>query len=161
MTDTMLSTYAYRLKMVKERKVPYHAGKTANPEVAVEIIRNHIDDSDREMFVALALDTRNDCIGISTISLGKLDSAIVHPREVLKFAILANAASLIFAHNHPAGDPSPSDDDYSLTTRLVQAADIVGIDVLDHIIIGNEGRLYSFARTGSLRKPNTSASKAF
>lgn len=155
-TDTMLSTYAYRLKMVKERKIPYHTDKTANPKVAVEIIRNHIDDSDREMFVAMALDTRNNCIGISTIAVGNLDSAIVHPREVLKFAILANAASLIFAHNHPSGDPSPSDDDYKLTTRLIQAADIVGIDVLDHIILGSEGRLYSFARTGSLRKPSAS-----
>ncbi|MDD3984249.1 MAG: JAB domain-containing protein [Candidatus Omnitrophica bacterium] len=155
-TETMLSTYAYRLKLVREREVPYHTGSTNTPEIAAQIIRNHIDHADREMFTVLALDARNNVIGISTISIGNLDSAIVHPREVLKFAILANAASIILAHNHPSGEVSPSSEDYTLTSRLIQAADIIGIDVLDHLILGGEQALYSFKRSGNLRKPSAS-----
>jgi len=83
----------------------------------------------------LSLDTRNHLINTQTISIGSLDSSIVHPREVFKEAISSTAASVIFAHNHPSGDPTPSEDDIKLTKRLVEAGEILGIEVLDHIII--------------------------
>jgi len=93
------------------------------------------------------LDTRNRLIKVSEISVGSLDSSIVHPREVFKEAISASAASLIFVHNHPSGDPEASEDDIKLTKRLAEAGEIVGIDVLDHIIICDKEHL-SLKRQG-------------
>lgn len=89
----------------------------------------------------LSLDTRNQLIKVSEISVGSLDASIVHPREVFKEAIAASAASVIFVHNHPSGDPEASADDIELTKRLAQAGEILGIDVLDHIIIGDKQHL--------------------
>jgi len=87
------------------------------------------------------LDTRGHLIKVSEISVGSLDTSIVHPREAFKEAISASAASVIFVHNHPSGDPEASEDDIKLTKRLAEAGEIVGIDVLDHIIIGDKNHL--------------------
>jgi len=84
------------------------------------------------------LDTRNQLIKVAEISVGSLDSSIVHPREVFKEAISASAAAVIFAHNHPSGDVQASPDDIKLTKRLAEAGELVGIEVLDHIIIGDK-----------------------
>lgn len=111
-----------------------------NPEDVVKQVRSRLKDKKKEHFLALLLDTRNQLIGIAPISVGSLDTSIVHPREVFKEAISATAASVIFVHNHPSGDPQPSDDDIEVTKRLAEAGEIVGIEVLDHIIVG--GRSY-------------------
>ena len=95
----------------------------------------------------LALDARNRPIGANTVSMGSLSASIVHPREVFKFAILANASSLILAHNHPSEDRSPSSDDIALTRRLVQAGELLGIEVLDHVVMGGQDFL-SFKEQG-------------
>ncbi len=92
----------------------------------------------KEHFLALLLDTRGQLIKLAEISVGSLDSSIVHPREVFREAMMASAASVIFVHNHPSGNYEPSEDDIKLTKRLAQAGEIVGIDVLDHIIIGDK-----------------------
>ncbi|MNV44920.1 hypothetical protein D3C71_1366980 [compost metagenome] len=83
------------------------------------------------------LNTKNHVIGQETLSMGSLNASIVHPREVFRAAIKCSSASIICAHNHPSGDPTPSPEDISLTSRLLQAGEIVGIDVLDHLIIGD------------------------
>ena len=114
------------------------SGKRAvikNPEDVVKQVKSRLKDKKKEHFLALLLDTRNHLIGVAPISVGSLDTSIVHPREVFKEAISATAASVIFAHNHPSGDPQPSDDDIKVTKRLVEAGEIVGIEVLDHIIV--------------------------
>lgn len=108
------------------------------PEDIVALVQGRLKDKKKEYFLALLLDTRNQQIKIAEISVGSLDSSIVHPREVFKEAISASAASIVFIHNHPSGDTEASDDDIALTKRLVQAGDIVGINVLDHIIIGGK-----------------------
>lgn len=108
------------------------------PEDIAGLVRARLKDKKKEHFLALLLDTRNQLIRIAEISIGSLDSSIVHPREVFKEAISASAASVIFAHNHPSGDTEASEDDIALTKRLVQAGEIVGIDVLDHVIIGGK-----------------------
>ena len=87
--------------------------------------------------MTLLLDTRNRLIRVATVSMGSLDSSIVHPREVFKEAISASAASVIFVHNHPSGDAEPSEDDIELTRRLVEAGKLLGILVLDHVIVGD------------------------
>ncbi len=109
------------------------------PEDAAGLVRGRLKGKKKEYFLALLLDTRSQLIRVAEISVGSLDTSIVHPREVFKEAISASAASVIFAHNHPSGDTEASEDDIQLTKRLAAAGEIVGIDVLDHIIIGGRG----------------------
>lgn len=117
------------------------------PEDVVSVLGGRLKDKKKEYFMVLLLDTRNQLIKISEVSVGSLDASIVHPREVFKEAIATSAASVIFAHNHPSGDPTASEEDIGLTKRLVEAGGIVGIDVLDHIIIGDNTYL-SLKREG-------------
>ncbi len=91
----------------------------------------------KEYFRIVLLDTKNHVISIEDISIGSLNSSIVHPREVFNVAIKRSSASIILIHNHPSGDPSPSKEDVNITNRLVECGEIVGIRVLDHIIIGD------------------------
>ena len=117
------------------------------PEDAAGLVRGRLKGKKKEHFLALLLDTRNRLIKVAEISVGSLDSSIVHPREVFKEAISATAASVVFVHNHPSGDPTASEDDIGLSKRLAEAGEIVGIDVLDHIIIGDKNYL-SLKREG-------------
>lgn len=108
------------------------------PENIVAMMKGRLKNKKKEHFLALLLDTRNRLIKVAEISIGSLDTSIVHPREVFKEAIAASAAAIIFVHNHPSGDPEASEDDIKLTKRLAEAGDIMGIDVLDHVIIGDK-----------------------
>ncbi|MBA7671255.1 hypothetical protein ES703_79409 [subsurface metagenome] len=117
------------------------------PEDVVGLVRGRLKGKKKEHFLALLLDTRSRLIKVAEISVGSLDSSIVHPREVFKEAISATAASVIFVHNHPSGDPTASEDDVKLSKRLSEAGDIMGIDVLDHVIIGDKEYL-SLKREG-------------
>ena len=105
----------------------------------------------KELFKVLFLNSQNQLIEISDLFQGTIDSSSIYPREVVESAIRYNAASLIFVHNHPSGNPSPSRNDRELTRDLVYAANIIGIKVLDHIIIG-DNRYFSFAGEGLLEK---------
>lgn len=96
-----------------------------------------LPDTLQDTLKSLLLDTKNRVLAVKTVSIGDLSSSIVHPREVYKDAVVASAASLIIAHNHPSGDPNPSGEDVSITKRLIQAGEIMGIDLLDHIVIGD------------------------
>ena len=107
------------------------------PKDVVALVRGKLKGKKKEHFLTLLLDTRNQLIKVAEISIGSLDTSIVHPREVFKEAISASAASVILAHNHPSGDPEASEDDIRLTKKLAEAGEIIGIDVLDHIIIGD------------------------
>jgi DNA repair protein RadC len=111
------------------------------PEDVVSLIRSRLKGKKKEYFLAILLDTRSQLIKVAEISIGSLEASIVHPREVFKEAISASAASVIFAHNHPSGVSEASEDDINLTKRLAKAGEIVGIDVLDHIIIGDNSYL--------------------
>jgi DNA repair protein RadC len=114
-------------------------GKTfvKTPEDVVGLVQGRLKGKQKEYFLAVLLNTRNQLIRVAEISIGSLDSSIVHPREVFKEAISATAASVIFVHNHPSGETEASEDDIRLTKRLAEAGQIVGIDVLDHIIVGD------------------------
>ncbi len=105
----------------------------------MKAIRKGIQDKAKEHFKLVLLNTRNRIIGISTISVGTLNSSLVHPREVFKDALAHSASSIILAHNHPSDDPEPSDDDIAITRRLADAGRLMGIEVLDHIIITRHG----------------------
>jgi len=118
-----------------------------NPEAVVKAIRASVQDKAKEHFKLILLNSRNRVIGISTISIGTLTTSLVHPREVFKEAIMHSAASVVLAHNHPSGDPDPSEDDLKITKKLVESGKILGIEVIDHIIIGKIDH-YSFREKG-------------
>jgi DNA repair protein RadC len=118
-----------------------------NPEGVVKAIRASIQDKAKEHFKLILLNPRNKIIGISTISIGTLNVSLVHPREVFKDAIVHSAASVVLAHNHPSGDPEPSEDDLKITNKLVESGNILGIEVIDHIIIG-KNNFCSFKERG-------------
>lgn len=97
-----------------------------------------LKDEEQEHFIVLCLNTKNEIIARKTISIGTLDQAIVHPRDVFRFAIKNNAARIIAVHNHPSGNPEPSQNDKTVTKRLIRSGDILGVEILDHIIVGND-----------------------
>ena len=109
------------------------------------LLHTYLAGTDREHFVVFFVDQKNRVIGVHTVSIGSLTASVVHPREVFKAAILANAAAIVCGHNHPSGDVQPSREDRATTKRLVDAGKLLGIEVLEHIIIGNEGVYFSFA----------------
>ena len=139
---------AFKICMVKENDIDYPDVKVSNPQMVADLVAKYTGAPDREIFVVLAVGVRNNITGINTVSIGSLDTSIAHPREVFKFAILANASSIILAHNHPSGDTTPSCDDIELTKRLQKAGEILGIDVLDHIILGHNGYYLSMKSGG-------------
>jgi DNA repair protein RadC len=141
----------YRISLVRDGGIHLDRPKLRSSKDAAEVLRTHLGDTDREHFIVMLLDRKNRLIGINTVSIGSLTASIVHPREVMKPAILSNAAAMVLGHNHPSGDPQPSHEDKSLTKRLVQAGKVLGIDVLDHIIIGDGSKAYfSFTDEGIL-----------
>lgn len=131
-------------ELSKRLETPFDEGKKPvikSPEDVVRLVKGELKDKKKEHFFVILLDTRNQYLGKEKVSIGSLDTSIVHPREVFKPALSVSAASIILAHNHPSGDPQPSEEDIKLTKRLVEAAEIMGIDVLDHIIIGDKDYL--------------------
>ncbi|WP_306068400.1 RadC family protein [Paenibacillus odorifer] len=109
-----------------------------SPKDAADLMMPELAYLQREHFVLLFLNTKNRVIGKEVIAIGSLDSAIVHPREVYKAAVKRSSAAIIAVHNHPSGDPTPSREDIALTERLVNAGEIMGVQLLDHLIIANE-----------------------
>ena len=131
-----------RIELVRE--APIKKCQLLTPEDVCNLLHERVRKLDREHFFVIPLTGKNQVIGINLVSMGSLTDSIAHPREVFKAAILANAASVILAHNHPSGDPTPSQDDKAITIRLKQAGDILGIKVNDHIILGEGKAYYSF-----------------
>jgi DNA repair protein RadC len=119
------------------------------PMDCAQLLRRILEDEPAEVFGILCLTTKHRVIAYHEVSRGQLDASIVHPREVFKAAILANAAAIVMAHNHPSGDPTPSSDDFQLTRRLIDAGLILGIPVLDHIVIG-DGVHISLLKSGHI-----------
>lgn len=139
-----------KLSLVRDGKVCVSEAPQARSSNGIlPLLRAHLDGVDREHFIVVLLSQKNRVIGIHTASVGSLTNAVVHPREVFKAAIVGNAAAIICAHNHPSGDPAPSQEDRALTARLVAAGKLLGIAVLDHIIIGDP-TYFSFADEGCL-----------
>jgi len=125
-----------------ERQIPVKSHQDV-----IKVVRQRLKDKKKEQFLVLCLDTRNNLIRICTISTGTLDANIVHPREVFKEAIQSLASSIILVHNHPSGNPEPSEADIEITKRIQETGKIVGIDVLDHIIIA-DNKSFSFKEKG-------------
>jgi DNA repair protein RadC len=123
------------LRTVKENSFLYPERNVKSPEDAYKLLKQLLVEADREHFLVVCLDTKNQPTAINICHVGSLNASIVHPREVFKSAILSNSASILVAHNHPSNDPTPSREDLEVTKRLVEAGKIIGIDVLDHLIV--------------------------
>ena len=140
----------YELKVVRERRAEYGPlRKISTSRDVYEAFRSRFERLDRELFLAIPLDGKNHVLGFNIVSVGTLTASLVHPREVFKAAILANAAAIAVVHNHPSGDPSPSAEDQAITVRLKEAGELLGVRLLDHVVIG-DGRYVSFADDGLL-----------
>ncbi|MBB6021417.1 DNA repair protein RadC [Paenibacillus sp. JGP012] len=124
------------IERVLQEDVP---SEIRRPEDVYQLVAAEMSSLPNEHFVAIMLNVKNRVISKETIGIGTLNGAIVHPRELFRRAILKNAASIICVHNHPSGDPTPSQEDIKVTKRLYDAGEIVDINVLDHIIVGVEG----------------------
>ena len=135
--------YKVRTKLVIEGDSEYKPMRFSTPAEVYQAFKN-LSESDKERFYSIHLDSKNKVLGVEMVSQGSLDSSPVHPREVYKSALLASAASVIFVHSHPSGDPEPSLSDREITKQLKEAGDLMGIEVLDHVIIGRD-EYYSFA----------------
>lgn len=143
-----------RLEMVREPAHRYnlktrtiHAPEDAD-QAAREILK--LDRQAQEVFAIFMLDTKNHITAVQEITRGSVNASIVHPREVFKAAVMANATSIICFHNHPSGNPNPSREDLSVTDRLVKAGRILDIPVLDHVIIGEPGSFVSLKERGMM-----------
>ena len=137
------------IKMVKESSFLYQTCQILSPSDAYEMIKEQLEGVDREQFIIACLNTKNEPTNITLVSVGSLNKAIVHPREVFKTAILSNAASIMAFHNHPSGNTVPSQQDIQLTNRLYEAGELLGIKLLDHLIIG-DGTFTSLKEKGYL-----------
>ena len=140
----------YRVQLVRDGSQKTERKKVSQPAVAANVLWQFLERADREHFVVVLLDTQNQIIGIHTVTVGTLDASLVHPREIFKAAILANSAAILLAHNHPSGDPTPSAEDRSVTRLLVDAGIVLGIEVLDHVVLGESPRYYSFREAGHM-----------
>jgi len=125
----------------------YKSKELTDPEKVYRLIKSKLKDYHKEHFYIIVLNSRGH--SIAEVSVGSLNASVVHPREVFAEAIRNKAASVIFAHNHPSGDPEPSEDDLEITKRLVESGKILGIEVLDHIIVAKDG-FFSFKNKGLL-----------
>ena len=149
--DPPRSVAVYKVTLVRESSIPIHDQRIRNSADSERLIRTYLAGVDREHFIVLLVNRKNEVIGVNTVSVGSLIGRVVSPREVFKPAILSNAAAIICAHNHPSSDPTPSTEDRALTERLYQAGKLLDIQVLDHIIIGDGNTAYySFADNGKL-----------
>jgi DNA repair protein RadC len=146
----------YRVSLVRDRSVSFNHQRLSNSAEAQALVQQLIrtqGQPDREQFCILMLNAKNEIIGLNIVSVGGLSSAPVHPREVLKPAILANSAALILCHNHPSNDLEPSAEDLAITKQIVRAADLLGITVHEHIIITmDDNHYYSFADQGIIKR---------
>lgn len=138
-----------RIELVGEPEAQYQQKPLRSPADVWKLATEEVGHCDRERFLVLALDGRHRPLGVEEVSVGTATASLVHPREVFKSLLLVNAVSFVLIHNHPSGDPSPSCEDRSVTHRLGEAAKVLGLDLVDHVIVGSQG-FYSFKEEGAL-----------
>lgn len=136
--EQMMAVPRWGVRLVKEESFQYPEVSVKCPDDVHEIFRPYFEGLDREHFAVLSLDRKGNVVALHTVSIGGLHSSLVHPRETFKIPLMLSAASIILAHNHPTGDPTPSQEDVEITRRLMQAGEILGISVLDHIVCGDD-----------------------
>lgn len=126
------------LQMVKEKSVLYEQRKVSSPWDAFMLLKDFLSNADREKLMVVCLNTKNEPVNITTVSVGTINSSLASTRDIVKTAILSNSPKILLAHNHPSGDTTPSKCDWKVTERLVLACSILDIELVDHIIIADQ-----------------------
>lgn len=149
MTEQKLLEVVTIKQVLRKTKNKFAGYQIKSPEHAAEVAHHFIGDDACEVMLSIMLNTKNEVVAIHRFSVGSLNSAIIHPRETFKSAILNNAASIILAHQHPSNNPTPSPEDVDVTNRLVEAGKILGIDILDHVVVtAYKGKYVSLKEKG-------------
>jgi DNA repair protein RadC len=141
----MINIQKYNLQVIKESGGRYDLSRTIRSAAAARDVFTEVLNLDKraeEVFAMITLDVKSKITGVFEVSVGSLSGALVTPREVFKRALLTKSKAVIFAHNHPSGEPQPSADDISITKKLVKSGKILNIDVFDHLILGNSNDNY-------------------
>lgn len=146
----------YRLQAIRETSIRLATRQIDGPAEAARLLAPVVADRDREALAVATLDTKHRTTGVEIVALGRLDAVDVHPREVFKLAVLLNAHAILLGHNHPSGDPTPSPSDWALTRRLVEAGQLLGIPVLDHLVFGDAHTWRSLHQLDPAALPQTS-----
>ena len=143
-TKKMLMAYVKKMNSLETIKI-YGKDKTkiTSARKSFEFLQE-FQGLDKEHFIVIHLNTKNEVVSREIVSIGIMDACIVHPREIFRTAIMQNAQRIILAHNHPSGDPTPSEEDLRMTRKLIDVGDLLGIEVLDHIIVGKDEQYYSY-----------------
>ncbi len=141
-----------KIQMVKDGTIEYGKNPINSPQALAELGLKFLKNADREMFLLVCLNTKNYVNCIHLVAMGTIDRAVVSPREVAKAALLSNSASVAFVHNHPSGDAEPSPEDMNLTKTLQSCVELFGMRLLDHVIIGDDGKYASFVEKQILKK---------
>lgn len=139
-----------RVVQVKEGSILYDKRQITHPQDAIDLANVFLEGSDREIVILCCLNSKNQPTHLSRISMGSLNASMIHPREVFKVAILSNAAAIILFHNHPSGCSEPSKEDIAVTQRLHKSGQLLGIELLDHLVLGDEGTFTSLKEEGYL-----------
>lgn len=134
--------YEYKVTPLRECPIPERLARCDTPDQAADYWRLHVETNpyfnrECECFAVLLLNTRRRIKGHQLVSMGTLDTLLIHPREVFRLAIVTSASALVVLHNHPSGDPTPSDADIKITRELIRAGQLLKIELLDHVIVGN------------------------
>lgn len=140
------------LQIVKDTEIIYGRMKMENPRDAAALIKRFIGDIDRECLVVCAADTKMKPAYIQLIAMGAINYCPVSIPDIFKAALLSNAANIMLFHNHPSGDATPSDEDIRLTERVLESGKLLGIQLVDHIILGENNHFYSLRESGRILK---------
>ncbi len=138
-----------RLYAVKEKELPYGKKELNDSAKVVELSRQILKNQDREYILAIAMDARTKPVAVEIVAIGTVNQAVIEPRDLFKHAIISNAAGVVMVHNHPSGNPSPSEEDYKITAKINDAGRLLGIPLLDHIIVGDDS-YFSFKENNKI-----------
>jgi len=140
----------YELKITREKNKDYQIQTLSNPKAVYDTFKKRAEQQDREELLVIFANSQNQLIGYHQVAVGTLTYVVTSPREIIKSALLANAHSMILVHNHPSGNPTPSQNDLELTDNIKKACEIMEVPLLDHIIIGENGKYTSLKQQGKI-----------
>lgn len=138
------------VKMVKEKSVLYGNRRIERATDTIELVKPLIGDLDREAMLLCCLNSKNEPTHLNIVSIGTVNSSLVNPKEIFKAVLLSNSTKILLFHNHPSGDPQPSEEDLLITERIKEAGEILDIELLDHIILGDEDSFISLRSLGCI-----------
>lgn len=136
-----------RLQVIRERFLPYGKEEIATPEKVVNVVKRILEGADKECILAIPVDAKSKPLGVEFVAMGAVNCAYAFAREIYKHALISNAVGLIIVHNHPSGDVLPSEQDWKFTRGIQEAGDLLGVELLDHIIVGENGNYFSMNET--------------